>query len=174
MTTPNILYYARLEFDVTSKKTLKYTITIQAGYYPPIEAITGRNGKVSMYLMEKLKEGINVPSMRLQAKDGLNFTGLKEYFINGRLSGFAYGYPLAEQTYSSKRKPNPFYKFKDDGFLFIVHQDKTATTEVEKIKPTYIELIVLEGAKILIASYCKQLMLGGFDETLEALRKQAK
>ena len=43
MITPNILYYARLEFDATSKKTPKYVVTAQAGYYPPIETITGRN-----------------------------------------------------------------------------------------------------------------------------------
>ncbi|MEO4716872.1 hypothetical protein ABHZ63_10360 [Phocaeicola vulgatus] len=34
MITPNILYYARLEFDATSKKTPKYVVTAQAGYYP--------------------------------------------------------------------------------------------------------------------------------------------
>lgn len=174
MITPNILYYARLEFDTTSKKTPKYVVTTQAGYYPPMEAITGRNGKVSMYLMEKLKEGANVPSMRLQAKDSLNFTGLKDYFVDGKLSGFAYGYPLADETYSAKKKANPFFEYKDDGFLFIVHQDSKAITEAEKIRPSFIELVVLDGAKLLISSYCKQLMMGGFNEVLDALRKQAK
>ena len=112
--------------------------------------------------------------MKLQAKNSLNFSGLKDYFVNGRLSGFAYGYPLAVKTYSSKQKPNPFFTYKDDGFLFIVHQDQTAATEPEKIKPSCIELIVLEGAKVLISSYCKMLQMGGFDEALAALRKQAK
>lgn len=177
MITPNILYYARLEFDATSKKTPKYVVTAQAGYYPPIETITGRNGKVSMYLMEKLKENANVPSIRLQAKNGLNFTGLKDYFVDGKLSGFAYGYPLADKTYSAKNKVNPFFEYfeyKDDGFLFIVHQDDKAVTETEKIRPSFIELIVLDGAKVLISSYCKQLVMGGFNEVLDALRKQAK
>ena len=157
MITPNILYYARLEFDATSKKTPKYVVTAQAGYYPPIETITGRNGKVSMYLMEKLKENANVPSIRLQAKNGLT-----------------YGYPLADKTYSAKNKVNPFFEYKDDGFLFIVHQDDKAVTETEKIRPSFIELIVLDGAKVLISSYCKQLVMGGFNEVLDALRKQAK
>lgn len=112
--------------------------------------------------------------MKLQAKNSLNFTGLKDYFVNGRLSGFAYGYPLSAETYGSKRKPNPFYNFRDDGFLFIVHQDQTATTAPEKIKPSSIELVVLDGAKVLISSYCKMLQIGGFDEALAALRKQAK
>lgn len=174
MITPNIRYYARMEYSKDSKKTPKYAITAQAGYYPPMEQLKGRNGLVSMYLMEKLKEGENIPSMRLQAKDSLNFTGLKEFFVDGKLSGFAYGYPLSDKTYSAKKKTNPFYEYKDDGYLFIVHQDKNANTAPEQIRPTIIELVVLEGAKVLISSYCKQLMMGGFDEAIKSLREQAK
>ncbi len=174
MITPNIRYYAKMVYDANSKKTPKYVVLTQAGYYPPMEQIKGRNGLVSMYLMEKLKDGTNVPSMRLQAKDSLNFTGLKDYFVDGRLSGFAYGYPLTDKTYSSKKKENPFFEYKDDGYLFIIHQDQTAETVPEQIKPTIIELVVLEGAKVLISSYCKQLMMGGFDEVLKSLREQAK
>ena len=174
MITPSICYYAKMVYDTNSKKTPKYVITTQAGYYPPMEQIKGRNGLISMYLMEKLKEGANIPSMRLQAKDSLNFTGLKEYFVDGRLSGFAYGYPLTDKTYSSKKKENPFYEYKDNGYLFIVHQDRNANTAPEQIRPTVIELIVLDGAKVLISSYCKQLMMGGFDEAIKSLREQAK
>lgn len=174
MITPNIRYYAKMAFDTNSKKTPKYAITAQAGFYPPMEQLKGRNGLVSMYLMEKLKEGENIPSMRLQAKDSLNFTGLKEFFVDGKLSGFAYGYPLSDKTYSAKKKTNPFYEYKDDGYLFIVHQDKNANTAPEQIRPTIIELVVLEGAKVLISSYCKQLMMGGFDEAIKSLREQAK
>lgn len=107
MIQPNIRYYARLDYDTASKKTPKYVVTAEAGFYLPMEQLKGRNGKVSMYLMEKLKEGANVPSMRLQAKDSLNFTGLKDYFVDGKLSGYAYGYPLQDATYSAKNKPNP-------------------------------------------------------------------
>lgn len=174
MSIPYICYYAKMVYDTNSKKTPKYVIIAQAGYYPPMKHIKGRNGLISMYLMEKLKEGLNVPSMRLQAKDSLNFTGLKEYFVDGRLSGFAYGYPLSDKTYSSKKKENPFYEYKDDGYLFIVHQDKNTTTALEQIRPTVIELIVLDGAKVLISSYCKQLMMGFFDEDIESLREKAK
>ena len=174
MNTPNVRYYAKLEYSTDSKKTPKYEITAQAGFYPPMEQLKGRNGKISVYLMEKLKDGANVPAMRLQAKGSFNLTGLKDYFIDGKLSGFAYGYPLEGETYSSKKKPNPFFSYKDDGFLFIVHQNQTAATEADKIRPCYIEMVVLEGAKVLISSYCKQLMMGGFDDALKALREQAK
>ncbi len=177
MHIPNIRYYARLEDCTGNGKTPKYVITAQAGYYPPMDELVGKDGKISMYLQVSKDSGSkkdNAPTMKLQAKNSLNFTGLKDYFINGRLSGFAYGCPLDKKTYSSKQKPNPFFAYKDDGFLFVVHQDQTAATEPERIKPTCIELVVLEGAKVLISAYCKQLVMGGFNEVLKALREQAQ
>ena len=165
MKTPNIRYYARLE-AVTSGKTPKYTIVAKAGYYPPMEELIGRDGKISMYLQEKLKNGNSVPAMRLQAKNSLNFTGLKDWFIDGKLSGYAYGYPSDEETYA-KGKKNPFYDYKNDGYLFIAHQ-------AEETLPRAIELRVLEDAKILISAYCKQLIMGGFNEELNLLRRQSK
>lgn len=174
MKTPEIRYYARLDFDKTCK-TPKYVVSVEAGYYPPMDALIGRDGKVSMYLLGKLKDSPNVPSMRLQAKDSLNFTGLKDYFVDGKLSGYAYGYPHSDKTYGIKKKrDNPFFEYKDDGFLFIVHQDGEAATDADKIRPISIELIVLRGAKVLISSYCKQLMMGGFDEILKSLKEQAE
>lgn len=172
MNTPNIRYYAKMvNTTQRGKKTPKYTITAQAGYYPPMELLRGRDGQISINLMEKLREGDNIPSMRLQAKNSLNFTGLKDYFQDGRLSGFAYGYPLDKPTYSKDEKPNPFFDYRQDGYLFLIEQDEKAPTN---LTPTSIELIVLEGAKVLISAYCKQLVMGGFDEALQALREQAQ
>lgn len=174
--TPNIRYYAKLEYSTEDgKKTPKYTITEWAGYYPPMEKLRGRDGRISFNLMDNLmnkkKEGMNIPSMRLQAKGSLNLTGLKEYFADGKLSGFAYGYPDSRETYSSKNKPNPFFEYRDDGFLFVVHQNPNDPTS---ITPIQIELIVLEKARVLIPAYLKQLMMGGFDKVLAQLREQAK
>lgn len=177
MITPKIRYYAKMEDCTGNGKIPKYVITAQTGYYPPMDEIIGRDGKVSMYLQVSKDSGSkkdNAPAMKLQAKDSLNFTGLKDYFVNGRLSGFAYGYPLTAETYGSKKKHNPFCKYKDDGFLFVIHQNQAATTEAQKIKPVFIELIVLEGAKVLISAYCKQLVMGGFNEVLKTLREQAQ
>ena len=172
MNTPNVRYYAKMvNTTQKGKKTPKYTIIAQAGYFPPMELLRGRDGQISMNLMEKLKEGDNVPSMRLQAKNSLNFTGLKDYFQDGKLSGVAYGYPLDKPTYSKDEKPNPFFDYKQDGFLFLIHQDEQAP---ENQVPTCIEFIVLEGAKVLISAYCKQLVIGGFKDALEQLRKQAQ
>lgn len=169
MNRPDILFYARMVNTTTLEmKSTKYTITEQTGFYPPMEELRGKGGKISMYLMEKLKEGLHVPSVRLQAKNSLNLTGLKDYYDNGKLSGFAYGYPFAEETYSKKKRPNPFYKYSQDGFLFIIHQN-----EQGNIIPTSIEMLVLKGAKVVIGGYCKQLALGGFDDELRQLREQA-
>lgn len=66
MNRPDILYYARMVNTTTPEmKSTKYTITEQTGFYPPIEELRGKDGKISMYLMEKLKEGFHVPSVRL-------------------------------------------------------------------------------------------------------------
>lgn len=172
MNTPNIRYYARM--DNTTKKgrtTPKYTILEQAGYYPPMERLKGKDGFISMYLIPQSREdNSSTPPMRLQAKNSLNFTGLKDYWMDGKISGFCYGYPAPRPTYSSRNKTNPFLEYKEDGFLFILHCDEK---DPANIVPTSIELIVLEGAKVLISSYCKMLVMGGFDEALSALRKQA-
>ena len=165
---PNIRYYALFE-DTTAKgkKTPKFTIAKAAGYYPPMEQLKGKDGKISMYLMEKTKEGIDAPAYRLQGKSSLNFTGLKDLFQEGKLTGFAYGYPMASKTYSKDDKPNPFYEYKADGYLFYIQTNADATKAVK------IELLVLSNAKPLIATYCKMLQQGGFDEALNLLREQA-
>lgn len=172
MNQPNFLYYAKMiNTTPVGNKTPKFSIVKDAGYYPPMAKLYGVDGRISMNLMEKLKEGNNVPSIRLQAKNSLNFTGLKEYFQDGKLSGYAYGYPFDAETYGGKtKKKNPFYEYRNDGFLFIIHQDESDPTN---LIPIAIELFVLENAKVLISGYCKQLVMNGFDEQISALRKQA-
>lgn len=174
MIIPKIRYYAKMVYDDNiQRKTPKYTVISEAGYYPPMEDLKNKKGIISMYLMGKRKEGDNVPSMRLQAKNSLNFTGLKEYFLDGKLSGYAYGNPLDSETYSSKKRNNPFYEYRHDGYLFIIQIDKTTMSKAAPIVPTAIELIVIEDGAVLIPSYCKQLIMGGFDEAINSLRKQA-
>lgn len=167
MITPNIHYYAKMERCVGAYKTPKYTIVAEAGYYAPMDNLRGKDGHISMYLQNQRKEKDGIPAMWLQAKNSLNFTGLKSYFIDGKISGFAYGYPHGGKTYSKRATPNPFYEYKEDGFLFLLHDDKTS------VVPSSIELIVLENARVLIAAYCKQMLMGGFDEALKLLRSQA-
>lgn len=174
MIQPTIKFYGRLDYNPSSRKTAKYTLVRMWGNYPPLNELKGRDSMVSMYLLPKREgQSSNCPQMHLQCKGSLNLSGLKDYFINGKLSGFAFGFPPSTPTYSSKNKPNPFYSCKNDGFLFIVHQDKEAPTPAEQQRPDYIEMIVLQGARVLAGSYCKQLSAGGFDDVLNVLRRDS-
>ena len=71
MITPNIRYYARMEDCTGNGKTSKYRITAQAGYFPPMKALIGRDGKVSMYLRVSKDSGSkkdNSPAMKLSKR----------------------------------------------------------------------------------------------------------
>lgn len=170
MNIPDIRYYAKMEYSTAAgKKTPKYTITAQAGYYPPMDHLKGRDGRISFNLLENSK-GLDVPPYRLQGKNSYNLTGLKNYFEDGKLTGYAYGEPMQTQTYSQEGKVNPFFEYRQDGYLFLISQrgDKA------NVIPVSIEFIVLENARPLIGSYCKMLEQGGFDEALDVIRQQTK
>lgn len=169
---PIIKCYAYFERVKNGGKTPKFTITRYCGHYPQLNELTGRDGKVSMYLMESQKSGSkqDAPPMKLQAKNSLNFTGLKDYFVNGRISGYAYGYPYDNATYKYKGTDvtNPFRECRNDAFLFKVHTDEK-NADVEAM-----EMLVLDSAKVLAPAYCKQLMSGGFNDEISQLRFLAK
>ena len=80
MITPNIRYYAKIERCQGAFKTPNYTIIEEAGYYAPMESLKGKDGRISMYLQNQRKGRDDIPAMWLQAKNILNFTGLKSYF----------------------------------------------------------------------------------------------
>lgn len=167
---PQIRYYALLK-RVEGTKTPKYVITHEAGFYEPIGHLKGRDGKVSFFLLPKReKQPDRTPPMSLQAKNSYNITGLKDYYSDGgKVSGFAYGEPNQEPAYkrAGKNTPAPFFQYRNDGYLFIMHQSGEPT-------PDHIEWLVLEDAREMVAAYCKMLVMGGFDEALGRIRKQAR
>ena len=170
---PPIKFYAKFAYAPKSGKTPKYTMAKAAGYYPQLDVLKGKNGRVNLYLMSKREgQSADAPAMSLQAvKNGLNLTGLKDYYIGGEISGIAYGYPPQEATFSAKAKANPLYPCRNDGYLFIF--DFGEKKEGEAIKPISFELVVIDGGKVLISAYAKMLQIGGFEEALRALREQA-
>lgn len=175
----SIVYYGRFVLKENSgNKTPTYLLASQWGYYPPMDLIKGRDGVPYLYLMPKRKEGANVPPMSLQAKGSLNLTGLKDYYVDGVFSGYAYGEPNPKKTYGGSNKPNPFYDYRGDGFLFVMPKEETVMVHMEKrgevIIPKVIEFIVLSGGAPLIPHYCKQMLMGGFDKELQAIRQQAR
>lgn len=166
--TAEIRYYAFMQLVNNGNKTPKYEINQSVGDYAPMNKLRGKNGKISMYLMHKISNKENAPEYYLQAKDSLNFTGLKNYFIKNKPSAFAYGYPNSNRTYSKDNKINPFFEYKKDAFLFIMQFDAVAST------PKNIELIVLKGGGCLIELHLKALIDGGYNGILQEYRKQAQ
>jgi hypothetical protein len=57
--------------------------------------------------------------------------------------------------------------------LFIVKQGETYSAEEKCNIPIEIEFLIIEGGRVLAPRYLKQLMMGGFDEEIEELRKHA-
>lgn len=171
MKTPNIRYYARLMLLESGNKTPKYRIVVEAGYYQPMEHLKNKKGFIEMYLMPQIRNNLNAPAMRLQAKASLNFTGLYDYFNEGKLTGYAYGYPLNSKRYGGKNaKLNPFYDYQNDCFLFIVDQSKNMINGC----PHEIELLVIENGKPLATGYVKMLAMGGFDDDMKLIRQQTR
>ncbi len=177
LTIPSVRWYGKFERIRYDLKNPQYLLTAVAGYYPPMDALRDKAGRLKFTLLESLKSGVkdghSTPDMRLQGRNSFNLTGLKHFFIDGELSGVAYGYPPFTLEYGGG-KPNPFYEYSKDCFLFVVHQNPNALTAEGRLTPLCIELIVLEGAKSLASSYCDMLADGGFDEVVEQLRKQTE
>lgn len=153
-------------------KQPKYTMQKVWGKYPPMINLIGRDKKISMVLMDSIESGSenteSTPEMKLQAKGSFNFTGLKQYYVNGDLSTFAYGNPYDKPKYSQKKKPNPFYPYRTkDGYLFIFHFEEGNNV------PIGFELMVIPNVENNIGKYCGKLEHGLYNSFLEEVRKQA-
>ncbi len=171
---PTILFYGNFELTEGTKATPIYELTQCVGSYPPFEAApiyNVRNKNITLYLGRAINDNPNAPALRVY-KRSLNVTGLKDLFKKGALTGCAYGYPPVTQSYGEKAPhPNPFYNYRTDAFLFVIHYNKQRGTK--DTTPRKIEILVLEGARVLIPLYAKQLQIGGFDADLERLRENA-
>lgn len=159
-----IKYYAVFEFINNSGKTPKYKINKSMGVYAPMKALENKKGEIIMYLMQQRNENSNTPQYYLQAKNSLNFTGLKDYFINNKPSIYAYGYPNSNKTYSKENKTNPFYCNRDDAFLFVIYSKDGGT-------PYKIELLVIGNGRNLISWHIEALKKGGYDDILKKCRE---
>ena len=111
--------------------------------------------------------------MYLQAKGNLNLTGLKDLFVGGHMSEYAYGNPPKAVTYGSKKpRLNPLIKYVADGFLFIFQYPlEVRLNEVER--PLSFEMIWLEGAGLMIPQHSKRLEMGDYKEILRKCREEA-
>ena len=108
MNQPKVRMWAKFVLSPKSKKTPKYVLTDACGWVDELKDLVGRDGYISLYLCQK-REGqpSDAPSMYLQAKCSLNLTGLKDLFVDGMMSNYAYGNPPKAVTYG-KEKPRVF------------------------------------------------------------------
>lgn len=162
------------EFTISTregKKTPRFTTVKEWGKYPPMEALRGCDGKISLYLLESIqsgsKESTSTPPIKLQAKGSLNLTGLKNYYVGGEISGYAYGNPYDKPTYGKSERANPFVKNYKDGFLFRFKFENGSNI------PIGFEMIVIPSVDNLIKCHCEMLIIGGYNQFLEEVRKEA-
>jgi hypothetical protein len=182
MTAANIAAYLRMEQlpemknvkqkgAIRSRKHPRYDLTAIAGYWGALEGL--KNYKGILYLtmiasdknVHRKQEG-TTPEYYLQctpAKSGsINFSGIRFEHGDGKETLFASGEPCAEQKLKGGGI-NPMYGQRNDAFLFIFSGDMQC-----------LEILVIDGGRVLVDAYRKQLSVGGMDDVLDGLRKQAK
>lgn len=151
-----------------SYKQPKYTATKVWGKYPPMEHLIGRDGKISVQMLDSRtsgsKDSTSTPPMRLQAAKNINLTGLHNYYSSKYVSEYAYGNPYKPKD---ANKFNPFKDNLKDGFLFRFYFEEGDNV------PVSFEMIVIPNVETLARNCCESLIMGGYNRFLEGARKQA-
>jgi hypothetical protein len=144
-----------------------------AGYYPPLEALKNSKGQIFFNLIET--RGIIDATDRRRAAFWLQCNGLNFSSVFTLDLGFenivGFGNPAIDKFLKpQKRKngsiierPNPFYEYRNDGFLFIATPDDSVLV-----------IIIVSGGKSYIQSMVKKYADGQMTEILEALRSAAQ
>lgn len=149
-------------------KQPKYTATKVWGKYPPMVHLIGKDGKISVQMLDSKtsgsKDSTSTPPMKLQAKNSINLTGLHNYYTGNEVYEYAYGNPYKPKD---EDKFNPFKDNLQDGFLFRFYFE-----EGESV-PKSFEMIVIPRVETLARNRCEMLIMGGYNRFLEGARKQA-
>lgn len=151
------------------KKTPKYGVAMWGGskeYVAMLHSnLTGRDG-ISCYYKKSRSTKPDAPEMNIEVKGSQNLTGLYQWFEFGKLSGYAYGFPEDKPTTGGQKpRPNCFYPYKEDAFLF---RSTPNIGDPKDTLPMEIEWIILEGkgANTQAPRYLTMLKQGGFDDAL--------
>lgn len=146
-------------------KVPRFDVTGVCGSYKPLEDIKDKDGKIYMYLMNAngiVNNEKRVASHFLQARGSLNFSSI--FLVNGENTTgeplVGYGYGNTSKTYGKDKKTNPFYAYKNDGYLFIC---KNGT----------IEILIITGGKYSIEEKAKCLYRGAYNGELKKVREEA-
>lgn len=131
-----------------------------AGLYEGLTFFVNKAGQLALYKVPA-KEIVNTHSKRIAewtlSNNNLNFSSL--YIEDLECPEFAYGYPNKKPFIGKEKKPNPVFKFSNDGYLFIVNKDYSE-----------IEVLVIADGRNLISYYYQHLIDGQFDAELKELR----
>lgn len=117
--TFTILSWMRFE-RYGETKVPKYRLAEQRGRYRPMEeALQGKDGERWFLLNVPRRTGEGLPEFYLQARSGLNISGMFRIMKNGKLTRTFYGYPNRTRETAVKRPVhNPFYPSNvEDSFI---------------------------------------------------------
>jgi hypothetical protein len=182
MIAPPICAYLRFEQlpeyknvtrkDVTEpRKQPRYDLTAIAGYWEALDRLKNFKEQLFFNLIptdknEYRKQDGTTPEYYLQCtpakSKSINISGIRFQYADGKETAFASGEPSGQEKLKGG-VINPTYSQRNDGFLFLFSKDMQT-----------LEILIIENGRLLIDSYRKQLSIGGLDEVLVMLRKQAK
>ena len=155
----------------TQRKQPRYDLVAMAGFWSALSKLKNYKGKLFFNMIdtdknEYRKQGGTTPEYYLQCAPSksktINFSGIRFQYMDGKETIFASGEP----SNSPKLKGgviNPMYEQRNDGFLFLFSNDRNV-----------LEVLIIEDGRELIDAYRKQLSIGGFNDILDTLRRQAK
>lgn len=182
MVTPNISVYLCFEQlpehkNVNRKgvtvprKQPRFDLTAIAGYWEALDKLKNYKGALFFNLIptdknEFRKQDGKTPEYYLQCtpakSKAINFSGIRFQYADGKPMPIASGEPSYKEILSGGVK-NPMYAQRNDAFLFLFSNNMQV-----------LEVLVIDGGRLLIDAYRKQFALGGFNEVLRQLREQAK
>lgn len=160
-----ILSWMRFEREGETKVP-KYRLAEQHGRFGPMkEALRGKDGKQWFYLNTPRRTGEGLPEFYLQARSGLNISGLFRLMAgNGTPTRTFYGYPgKKRETDGIKPIQNPFYPSHVDDAFIIQFRELSNT-------PTGILMVSLGGCRLRAKEAAILYYKKGMAEELERLK----
>ena len=154
--------------------------TYQAGYHEALEAIKNDKGMIYFNVIGTDVGNIGSTDRRradvcLKSPTAGNFSsiymlelGVEDEIVGyGNPSGAEYFKPKktkrADGTIKTVARPNPFYKYRNDGFLFIAKPDFSV-----------LEIIIVQNGRFYIQSEAKKYADGQMNDVLATLRAAAQ
>ncbi len=135
-----------------------------SGDYEGLTNFVNKQNQLVLYKVPA-KAIVNANSKRIAewtlTNNNLNFSSI--YIEDLEFIQYGYGSPNKKPFIGKEKKPNPLYKYANDGYLFIVNKDYTE-----------IEILIIVDGRNLLNYYYQNLIDGNFETELNELRANAK